>query len=153
LQLQRQAEERISEVMWQQQAILDNIPSIAWLKDRVGRYVAVNDPFGNAFGVAPKNMVGKNDYDIYPPELAVKYEKDSREVMTTGTRTYFEESITDREGNIQYLEKIETPIFNDTGVVIGIIGIASAENKDQLAEALKLSDERMYRDKSAQKEL
>jgi hypothetical protein len=32
-------------------------------------------------------------------------------------------------------------------------GIATAENKDQLAEALKLSDERMYRDKSDQKKL
>ena len=74
--------------------------------------------------MAPKDLVGKNDYDIYPQELAVKYEKDSREVMTTGTRTYFEESNVDREGKIQYVEKIETPIFNDTGVVIGIIGIA-----------------------------
>ena len=70
------AEERISEVIRQQQAILDNIPNIAWLKDRKGRYVAVNDPFGKAFGMAPKDLVGKNDYDIYPPELAVKYEKD-----------------------------------------------------------------------------
>ena len=61
------AEERISEVIRQQQAILDNIPNIAWLKDRKGRYVAVNDPFGKAFGVAPKDLVGKNDYDIYPP--------------------------------------------------------------------------------------
>ncbi len=43
-------EERISEVIRQQQAILDNIPNIAWLKDRKGRYVAVNDPFGKAFG-------------------------------------------------------------------------------------------------------
>ena len=118
------AEERISEVIRQQQAILDNIPNIAWLKDREGRYVAVNDPFSRAFGVAPEDLVGKNDYDIYPPELAVKYEKDSREVMATGTRTYFEESIVDREGKIQHVEKIETPIFNDTGVVIGIIGIA-----------------------------
>ncbi len=48
------AEERISEVIRQQQAILDNIPNIAWLKDRKGRYVAVNDPFGKAFGVAPE---------------------------------------------------------------------------------------------------
>jgi len=32
-------------------------------------------------------------------------------------------------------------------------GIASAENKDQLPEALKRSDKRMYRDKSGQKEL
>src|SRR5512143_156090 len=45
------AEERISEVIRQQQAILDNIPNIAWLKDRGGRYVAVNEPFGSAFGV------------------------------------------------------------------------------------------------------
>jgi len=117
-------EERISEVIWQQQAILDNIPNIAWLKDRGGRYVAVNEPFGSALGMAPKDLVGKSDHDIYPPERAVKYENDFREVMATGTRTNFEESIVDREGKIQYLEKIETPIFNDAGVVIGIIGIA-----------------------------
>src|SRR5450631_3350673 len=118
------SEERISEVIRQQQAILDNIPNSAWLKDRAGRYVAVNDPFGRAFGVAPEELVGKNDYDIYPAELAVKYDNNFREVMTTGIRTYFEESIVDWEGKIQYVEMINTPIFNDTGVIIGIIGIA-----------------------------
>ena len=118
------AEERISEVVRQQQAILDYIPDIAWLKDRKGRYVAVNDPFGKAFGKAPKDLVGKNDYDVYPRERAVKYEKDSREVMATRTRTYFEESIVDQEGKTQHVEKIETPIFDDAGTVIGVIGIA-----------------------------
>jgi diguanylate cyclase (GGDEF)-like protein/PAS domain S-box-containing protein len=117
-------EERISEVYRQQQAILDNIPNSAWLKDKNGRYVAVNEPFGRAFGVKPKDLIGKNDYDIYPRERAVKYEKNSREVMATGIRTYFEEAIVDREGKTQYVEKIKTPIFNDAGAVIGIIGIA-----------------------------
>ena len=121
----KQAEERISEVVRQQQAILDNIPNIAWLKDRKGRYVAVNSAFGKAFGKAPKDLVGKNDHDIYPPERAVKYEKDSREAMKTGMRTHFEESFVDQEGKTQHLEKIETPILNDEGVVIGIIGIAN----------------------------
>jgi PAS domain S-box-containing protein len=101
----KQVEERISEVIRQQQAILDNIPNIAWLKDRRGKYVAVNEPFGRAFGVAPKDLVGKNDYDIYPRELAVKYEKDSREVMVSGTRTYFEETIADREGKVLHTWK------------------------------------------------
>jgi diguanylate cyclase (GGDEF)-like protein/PAS domain S-box-containing protein len=117
-------EERIREVIRQQQAILDNIPSIAWLKDRNGKYIAVNDPFGKAFGVAPVSLVGMNDHDLYPPDLAVKYERDSNEVMAAGKRTYFEESIVGRDGKIQHVEKIETPIFNDAGVVIGIIGIA-----------------------------
>jgi len=118
------AEERINEVILQQQAILDNSPNIVWLKDREGRYVAVNDPFSRALGVASKDLIGKNDFDIYPPELAEQYEREFREVMATGARVYFEESTVDREGKIQYLEKIETPIFNDAGVVIGIIGIA-----------------------------
>jgi len=118
------AEERISEVILQQQTILDNIPNIAWLKDRDGRYVAANEPFSKAFGVAAQDLAGKNDHDIYPPERAVKYENDSREAMASGTRTYFEETIADEEGNLQYVEKIETPIFNDTGAVIGVIGIA-----------------------------
>ncbi len=38
------------------------------------------------------------------------------------------------------------------GQVSIAFGIATAENRDQLAEALKLSDERMYRHKSEQKE-
>ncbi|HET9551736.1 MAG TPA: PAS domain-containing protein, partial [Anaeromyxobacteraceae bacterium] len=59
------AEERISEVIRQQQAILDNIPSIAWLKDRRGRFVAVNEPFSRAFNVTPEAMAGKSGYEIY----------------------------------------------------------------------------------------
>lgn len=117
------AEERTSEVSRQQQAILDNIPNAAWLKDREGRYVAVNDPYRNAFGVEPKDLVGKNDFDIFSPELAEKYEREVKEVLTTGKRTTFNETRVDSEGKTQYLEKIKTPIFNDTGEVIGVIGI------------------------------
>lgn len=116
-------EARSCEVICQQQAILDNIPDNVWHKDSEGLYVSVNDPFCKEVGVTPEDMVGKNDYDIYPAEIAAKYEKDSREVMTSGDRTYFEESIVDDEGNIQYLEKVETPIFDDNGDVSGIIGI------------------------------
>jgi len=117
-------EERISEVIRQQQAILNNIPNSAWLKDRKGIYVAVNDPFGKAIGKEPKDVVGKNVYDIYPRDVAVKYEKNSRDAMATGARTHYEESRIGRDGKMQHTERIETPIFNDAGAVIGIIGIA-----------------------------
>jgi diguanylate cyclase (GGDEF)-like protein len=44
--------------------------------------------------------------------------------MTSGTRAYFEESRISPDGKMQHVERIETPIFNDAGTVIGIIGIA-----------------------------
>ena len=119
----KRAEERVREVMRQQQAILDNIPNNAWLKDREGRYVAVNEPFCRLFGMAPKDLVGKSDHDIYPPELAEKYEKDLKEVITSGTRKHIEEAIVDQEGKTRYVEKIETPFSDDAGAIIGIIGI------------------------------
>jgi diguanylate cyclase (GGDEF)-like protein len=74
--------------------------------------------------MTPADLVGKKDHDIYPPDLAAKYENDFREVLAAGKRTYIEESIVDREGKVQYVDKIKTPIFNDAGKVIGVIGIA-----------------------------
>jgi diguanylate cyclase (GGDEF)-like protein/PAS domain S-box-containing protein len=117
------AEERIGEVSRQQQAILDNIPNAAWLKDREGRYVAVNDPYSKALGVKPKDLVGKNDFDIFSPELAEKYEKEINEVIRTGKRASFDETRVDSEGKTLHLEKVKTPIFNDAGEAIGVIGI------------------------------
>ncbi len=117
------AEERNSEASRQQQAILDNIPNAAWLKDREGRYVAVNAPYSKAIGVEPTDLVGKRDFDIFSPERAEKYEKEIKEVLTTGKRTTFYEIQVDSEGKSQYLEKVKTPIFTDTGEVIDVIGI------------------------------
>ncbi|NTV47651.1 MAG: GGDEF domain-containing protein, partial [Chlorobiales bacterium] len=75
------------------------------------------------FGLDMESLVGKNVYDVYPPERAKKYEADSCEVIMTGERIYFEESFIDPDGITQYLEKVETPIFDDRGVVIGVCGI------------------------------
>jgi diguanylate cyclase (GGDEF)-like protein len=74
--------------------------------------------------MTPAELVGKTDRDIYPPELAEKYGRDFLEVMTTGARTYIEESLVDPDGKARYVEKIKTPIFSETGAVIGVIGIA-----------------------------
>jgi diguanylate cyclase (GGDEF)-like protein/PAS domain S-box-containing protein len=132
------AEERINEVIRQQQVILDNIPNFAWLKDKEGRFVAVNNPFSRSFGLMPSDLIGKNDYDIYPSERAAKYEKNFKEVLASGTCTYFEDTIIDQEGNIKYVEIIKTPIYNDAGVVIGIIGIAhDITNRKEIEVSLR----------------
>ena len=46
----RRAELRHQEGERQKKAILDNIPDMAWLKDRDGRFVAANQPFAEAAG-------------------------------------------------------------------------------------------------------
>lgn len=114
----------LSKIELQQKAILNNIPDIAWLKDKESKFIVVNEAFGRACGVKPEELIGKTDLDIWPSELAQKYRLDDQEVMKTGKRKCVEEPLADKEGKIQWLETIKTAIYNDKGEVIGTTGIA-----------------------------
>jgi PAS domain S-box-containing protein len=120
----RQAEEALREVQSQQRAILDNIPDIAWLKDRESRYIAANEPFALACGFSREELVGKTDLDFWPRDLAIKYRQDDAEVIRTGQRQLLEEPFVGANGKTVWIETIKTPVYNDQGEVIGTTGIA-----------------------------
>jgi len=106
----------------QQRALLDNIPDIAWLKNRESLYIAANEPFLRTCGV--KDVINKNDYDIWPSYMAEKYIKDDMEIMSSGIRKVMEEPIVDKAKRMEWVETIKSPIYDDTGSVIGIAGIS-----------------------------
>ncbi|MDA8432698.1 MAG: PAS domain-containing protein [Nitrospiraceae bacterium] len=120
----KRAEESLRKSERQLKAILDNIPDIAWLKDRESRFIAVNEPFAKACGRDASDVIGKSDLDIWPSELAVKYRDDDREVMESGKRKGIEEPLIDSKGNSILIETIKTPIYGDGNTVIGTAGIA-----------------------------
>jgi len=120
----QQIYDRLQDIQLQQRAILNNIPDMVWLKDRESRYIEVNEAFGAACGLAPDEVKGKTDLDLWPRELAQSYRSDDQEVMTTKKRKCVEERLADKQGQIQWLETIKTPVFDNKGVVVGITGIA-----------------------------
>ncbi|MEP0783024.1 PAS domain S-box protein [Trichocoleus sp. DQ-A1] len=135
--LRQQAEEQLTQQRSQQKAILDNIPHLAWLKDKESRFIAVNEAFGKACGLEPEDLIGKTDLDIWHPDLAERYREDDREVMKIGKRKRVEEPAVYQEGKMLWTETIKTPIFNNTGEVIGTTGIAvDITERKQSEEAL-----------------
>ena len=129
----------------QKEAILNNIPDMAWLKDKEGRYLLVNEPFAGAAGVSLQEMVGKNDLDIWPLDLAEKYRADDLEVMRTGNRKCFEELLTDSEQRTIWIETIKTPILDDKQEVIGTTGIARDITPRRQMEEILRESETKYR--------
>ncbi len=134
----KKAEEAAAEIGRQQEAILSNIPDIAWLKDRDCRLIAVNEPYVMACGKAAQELVGKMDMEIWPLHLARKYRADDQEVMSSGQRKRLEEPVKDKEGRIFWVETIKTPIFNEHREVVGTAGIArDISERRRMEEALR----------------
>ena len=141
----KRAEEALRESQRQQKAILDNIPDIAWLKDRENRFIAVNEPFGKSCGFKPEDLVGKTDFDIWPRDLAERYRADDKEVMESGKRKQVEEPLTDSEGKSLWIETIKTPIYDERGNFTGTAGIARYITERKLAEEALRESEVHYR--------
>ncbi|MBE9492106.1 MAG: PAS domain S-box protein, partial [Bacteroidetes bacterium] len=103
--------------------ILDNLPYKAWLKDINGKFVVVNKPFANHYGMEPDEFIGKTDYDICQKEIARQFEIEDKQVLESKRRMFYEsESSTTTEG--VWFETYKSPIFNTRGEIIGITGIA-----------------------------
>jgi PAS domain S-box-containing protein len=136
--------EHLREVQSRQRAILNNIPDIAWLKDREGRFIAANEPFAKACGIAPEQLVGKTDLDIWPKELATRYHTDDEEVMRSRKSKRFEEPIATKDGTMSWIETIKTPVFNERDEVIGTTGIArDITERKKVEEILRRSHEEL----------
>ncbi|TAM36032.1 PAS domain S-box protein, partial [bacterium] len=120
----QQIYDRLQDIQLQQRAILNNIPDMVWLKDKESRFLEVNEAFGAACGLTPEEVKGKTDLDIWPRELAESYRADDQEVMTTKKSKCVEERLADKQGQIQWIETIKTPVFDNKGAVVGVTGIA-----------------------------
>lgn len=115
---------RSREAEIQEEAILENISDLAWLKDLESRYIVVNGPFAKACGREPAELIGRTDSDIWPKDAAERYHADDKEVMFSRKQKIICEPLFLADGNMSWMETVKTPMFNDKGEVIGIAGIS-----------------------------
>lgn len=121
---QKESQEKLQKIFLQQAAILNNIPDMAWLKDKDSRYIAVNEQFVKTVGMQMDEIPGKTDFDIWQESFAKKYRGDDLLVMQTRQRKTDEEFQVDSNGRTYWVETTKTPILNENGEVIGTTGIA-----------------------------
>jgi diguanylate cyclase (GGDEF)-like protein/PAS domain S-box-containing protein len=130
----REAEAALAESARQQTALLNNIPDMAWLKDRNHRFIAVNEAFGRVSGVAPAALVGKSEFDLWPDPIAHRCRLVDQEVVASGHGRRLQEVLLDHSGAEVWFETIKTPIFDARGQVVGTTGIARDISERRLQE-------------------
>ena len=120
------------------------IPEPVWLKDTDGRFLACNAMFERLIGAGEEDIVRKTDYDFIEKALADKFRKDDQKVIASGKPVKSEEWIpfADNE-QLALLETVKTPMFDDQGNLIGVLGVARdiSERRQAEEEQFKLKSQ------------
>ena len=134
--LEELVEKRTTELRRQShflQALIDNLPHMAWMKDIEGRFIAVNRGLAEACGQATGELIGKTDLDIWPREMAERYLADDAEVIATRRQKTVEEAIPTVPDSLY--ETFKAPIIDEDGTVLGTVGFSRDVKPQRLMEA------------------
>jgi PAS domain S-box-containing protein len=105
------------------ETFVNNIPDMAWVKDRDSKFIIANKAFCDAVGMAHEFLVN-NTCDVCFGELAVKFKADDKAIMESKTQKRIEESIIDGNQKVVWLETIKSPLRDAAGEIVGTVGIA-----------------------------
>ena len=115
---------------------LSSISDFAYIYDRDGRFLFVNQPLLDLWGITLEDAVGKNFFDLgYPPALAEQLQRQIREVFETKMGLTGETPYTSPAGVDGYYEYIFSPAFGPDGSVEFVAGTTRDITERKRAEA------------------
>jgi PAS domain S-box-containing protein len=105
--------------------LIDNLPDNIFVKDVDSRFVVSNLAHARLLRAkTPDEIVGKTDFDIFPPELAGSYYADEQAVIQSGQPLLNREERTiDPEGKTRWYLTTKVPLRDDQGKVVGLAGV------------------------------
>lgn len=118
---------------WQKAAILDHIPFATWLKDREGRYIAVNAAFTEISRIERPDAVGRSDMELWDIDRAKLFSRGDAEVMANERPLREEQHLEEMPFQIT-AEILKSPLYDPDGVLVGTIGLARDVTAERDAE-------------------
>jgi PAS domain S-box-containing protein len=115
--------QRVEEALRQSEAfyhsLVESLPQHIIRKDKAGRFTFVNQRVCNILQRPLEKIVGKTDFDLFPPELASKYRADDLHVLETGAILDTVEEHHLPDGRKLHVQILKTPIYDSSSQLIG----------------------------------
>jgi PAS domain S-box-containing protein len=127
------------------QAILNNSPTLIFLKDIEGRYLLVNHEFEKVLQLTPGVIVGKTDAEMFSPVQATAFRANDIKVIQADAPLQFEETAFHDDGPHTSIV-LKFPLRDESGKVYAIGGIATdITDREQAEQALRASEKELRR--------
>ena len=121
----KQAEERLAQDRTLLRTLIDNIPDRIYVKDTQGRKLISNiADWQGSGGKTMEDVVGKSDFDTYPPELAARFWADDQSVLDLGMQIIArEEPGLKSQGKPIWIMTTKVPLRDGNGKITGLVGV------------------------------
>ncbi len=104
-------------------SVIESTPDVVFVKDIWGRYVIINSTGCGWLDKPIEEIIGKDDSELFPPEIAVKLMEADRKITIAGETLTYEEDVP-QNGVMRTLLTTKCPWRDAEGTIIGVVGIA-----------------------------
>ncbi len=124
-------------------AFINQLPDCVFIKDRQSRFLAANDAVAQRNGLQRgAELIGKTDFDLYPADVAQGLFDIEQAIMASGEPQANKEVMqVSQTGENEWLRITKLPWKDDSGRIIGLVGVAHDITERKCAEH-KLEAER-----------
>ena len=103
--------------------LVETLPLSIFRKDWQGYYTFANQRYCRGLGKTMPDIIGKQDHDLHPPDLAELYQAADRQVMSTGQGYETVEEHRSGDGSRTYVQVVKAPIYDADGHSVGVQGL------------------------------
>ena len=103
--------------------VIDSLPDFVYVKDAGCRFLLSNRAHLEALGARSLGeVVGRSDYDFFPPDLAAQYQANDRAIVEAGEAVVNREE--PRPHGDGWISTTKVPLCAPDGAMTGIVGIS-----------------------------
>jgi PAS domain S-box-containing protein len=119
-----------------------HLPGLAWIKDECGRYVFANEAAAAAFGRSIEEVIGRNDRELFPPEVAAQFQENDARTRASPRGIRLIETLRHPDGIVHHsiVSKFSIP-DGDGAVLIGGVAIDVTDHKSAEDHIKRLNED------------
>jgi len=144
----KSAEEKLLNEQLLLRTIIDKIPDAIYVKDINARKILANKAdYTNCGYDSEDEVLGKNDFDVFPAEIAEQFFKHDQKILNQEEKGINSlEILTKKNGETIWLNTTKLPLHNNDGEITGIVGIGRNITNEKEAEEKLILSEKTHRE-------